>query len=157
MRTGKDCVLVVDDYRDAADSLVELLRMHDIDAHACYSADEGLDLASKLEPTVVIIEPAVLGQTINGLQLAAMLHHGKTAQHPLLVALAGHGRQQDIAAAVQGGFDAFLLKPSCWDDIFSLVRPASPRCGAMAGPHPLPTAAAPAKRRGHRKARSRRR
>jgi CheY-like chemotaxis protein len=123
METGKDCVLVIDDYLDAADSLVELLRVHDIEAHACYSAAEGLELALRLRPTVVIMEPAVLGKALNAVRLPALLGHGNEAGRPLLVALTGRGRQQDIAAAMQCGFDAFLLKPSCWDDIFSLVRP----------------------------------
>lgn len=127
MRTGKDCVLVVDDYLDAADTLVELLQVNDIEAHACYSADQGCELASRLRPTVVIIEPSVAGKTLNGMQLAALLRRGDAAMRPLLVALAGSGRQQDIAAAVQGGFDAFLLKPSCWDDILGLVRPVTAR------------------------------
>jgi DNA-binding response OmpR family regulator len=113
MKTGKDCVLVVDDYLDAADALVELLQVNDIEAHACYSADQGCELAARRRPTVVIIEPSVAGKDLNGMQLAALLRRGDAAMRPLLVALAGRGRQQDIAAAVQGGFDAFLLKPSC--------------------------------------------
>jgi CheY-like chemotaxis protein len=76
----------------------------------------------RLRPTVVIIEPTVSGKVLNGMQLAAMLRHGGAATRPLLVALTGRGRQQDIAAAVQGGFDAFLLKPSCWDDLLGLIR-----------------------------------
>jgi CheY-like chemotaxis protein len=129
MRTGKDCVLVVDDYQDAADTLVELLHVHDIEAYACHSAEEGFALATRLRPTVVIIEPTVSGKVVNGMQLAAMLRHGGVATRPLLIALAGRGRQQDIAAAVQGGFDAFLLKPSCWDDLFALIRPGARQQG----------------------------
>ncbi len=129
MRTRKDRVLVVDDYRDAADTLVALLHVHDIEAYACYSAEEGFALATRLQPTVVIIEPAALGKVLNGMQLAAMLRHGDAATRPLLVALTGRGRQQAIAAAVHGGFDAFLLKPSCWDDLVSLIRPGARQQG----------------------------
>ena len=123
METGKGCVLVVDDHQCAADTLVELLRVHGVEAYACYSTDEGYELALRLQPSVVIIEPAAGGKILNGLQLAAMLHYSDPV--PMLVAFTGRGGTQDGTAAMQNGFDAFLLKPSCWENIFGLVKPAT--------------------------------
>jgi CheY-like chemotaxis protein len=102
-------VLVVDDNRDAADSLAILL---EIGGHAVGVAHDGpaaLELAQSFLPDVVLLDIGMPG--MNGYEVAMRLraipaHHGA-----LLVALTGWGQDEDKRRAMAAGFDHHLTKP----------------------------------------------
>jgi CheY-like chemotaxis protein len=123
METRRESVLVVDDYPDCADTLVEMLRVCGFNAQACYSTEVALTLASVLKPQVVLVEPAMAGQTpLDGYQLAKSLRRQRNLGELLLVAFSGAGQPRDRARAEQAGFDAFVLKPGTPEEILALVR-----------------------------------
>jgi two-component system CheB/CheR fusion protein len=121
MRTRQGSVLVVDDYPDCADTLVELLRFCGFDAHACHSADAALTAACALRPQVVVLEPVMAGHKFDGYQLGSLLRQGRRPDEVLLVALTGRGLPGDRVKAIRAGFDAFLLKPSTPEAILTLI------------------------------------
>ena len=118
-----DSVLVVDDYRDCADVLVEVLRFAGISAHACYSTEAALVLAASLKPRVVVMEPTMPGEELDGYRLAGLLRQDRSPQDPLLlVAYTSAGQPQHQARMARAGFNAFLLKPSPAPEILALVQ-----------------------------------
>jgi DNA-binding NtrC family response regulator len=64
-------VLVIDDEKLIADTLVGILRLHNYDAFAVYSAEDALDLCRDQCPAVVITD-VILGP-ISGVQLGIRL------------------------------------------------------------------------------------
>jgi CheY-like chemotaxis protein len=122
METRRESVLVVDDYPDSADTLVEVLRLCGFKAQACYSTEAGQTLAAVLRPQVILMEPRMRGQALDGYQLAKLLRQQRGPEELLLVAFSGSGQPLDRIKAVQAGFDAFVLKPGPAEAILALLQ-----------------------------------
>jgi len=102
-------VLVVDDNRDGLDMLLEALKAAGHDVVGASTAQEALDVAKRLRPSVAVLDIGL--PDMDGYQLARALR-SRDQDPPLhLIALTGYGREQDIAAARAAGFDAFFAKP----------------------------------------------
>ena len=112
-------VLVVDDDVDAADSLALLLRMSGYDALVAYSGATALQAAVEHQPAAVILDLSLPG--MDGYELARRLRqHPQLAAVPLL-ALSGHGRQEDSDRSLAAGFAAHLVKPVDIERLLALL------------------------------------
>jgi signal transduction histidine kinase/ActR/RegA family two-component response regulator len=120
-------VIVVDDNRDAADTLAMVLRQHGADVQTTYSAADVLDILVPHSRVAVIAD---LGMPeLDGFELARRIR-ARDANHDVqLIALSGWGQLEDRARAVEAGFDAHFTKPA---DIEALVALLSTR---TVGPH----------------------
>ena len=67
-RVSGKCVLVVDDERVIADTLVLILNTHGYHAHAAYSGEEAIELAASLKPNILISDVVMAG--MSGVEVA---------------------------------------------------------------------------------------
>ncbi len=102
-------VLVVDDNRDAADSLAEFLDAAGMATAVAYSGAEALELLPGLRPELAILDIGMPG--MDGYELARRLRQHPAGRDLLLVALTGWGQQRDREATAAAGFDHHLVKP----------------------------------------------
>ncbi len=102
-------VLVVDDDRDAADTLVVLLRLWGYTSAAAYNGVQALELADTFRPNVVLLDLRMPG--LSGFAVARRLRSQPRHRRVHLVALAGYDTAQDKAEAYRAGFDYHVLKP----------------------------------------------
>jgi len=102
-------VLVVDDYRDAAESLAMLLQMCGHEVRVAHSAAEALSRAAEFGPDAVVSDLMLPG--MDGYELAQELRRQTGLEKTLLVALSGLGDAQAQARSRQAGFALHLLKP----------------------------------------------
>lgn len=102
-------VLVADDDRDHADSLVALLRAWGFSAQAVYDGDEAILADELLQPRLVLMD--IQMPKLDGYAAATMIRHAFPARQVRLVALTGSSsdRASDLSASV--GFDDFITKP----------------------------------------------
>jgi PAS domain S-box-containing protein len=101
-------VLVVDDNRDAAESLGELVQMLGHDVDLAYDGPSAIAEAAKTHPDVVLCDIGLPG--MDGYQVARELrarHEGALR----LVALSGYAQPEDVARALDAGFDQHVAKP----------------------------------------------
>jgi CheY-like chemotaxis protein len=103
------CVLVVDDYRDAADALHTLLGVWGHRPLVAYDADTALALASRERPDVILLDLGLPGT--DGWLLAGCLRSLPGLGGVGLVAVTGHGREVDRQMSQAAGIDWHLLKP----------------------------------------------
>jgi signal transduction histidine kinase len=109
-------IIVVDDNRDAADTLSMVLRQHGADVQTAYSALDALEALTPNSHTAVIAD---LGMPeLDGFELARRIRADSSNVNVKLIALSGWGQHEDRARAHSAGFDAHFTKPA---DIDALV------------------------------------
>jgi two-component system CheB/CheR fusion protein len=128
---GSPRVLVVDDNRDAGESLAELLALWGWETHVATDGRSGLAQVEALRPEVVILDIGMPG--LDGYQVARELRRREQAGGAvprLLIALTGFGQREDRERALAAGFDQHLTKPADPDRLRVLLE------ASMASPIP---------------------
>ncbi len=103
------CVLVVDDNRDAADSLAMMLELTGHQVHTAHDGEAALADAERFAPDVVLLDIGMPG--MNGYEVAMRLRETPHGRRARIVALTGWGQEDDKRRAVEAGFDQHLTKP----------------------------------------------
>jgi PAS domain S-box-containing protein len=118
-------VLVVDDNRDAADTLAVVLRVLGHDVTVAADGQEALALAAGREDwDAFILDIGMPDMT--GHELARRLRQAIGARPARFIALTGYGQAQDQAMSREAGFDHHLVKPADLADIQALLGRATP-------------------------------
>ena len=100
-------VMIVDDNRDAADSLSMLLQFEGRRTLCAYSGEEALQEFGAFDPQLVLLDIGLPG--LDGYEVARRL---KAASPTIrVVALSGYGQLEDRQRSAAAGFDAHLVKP----------------------------------------------
>jgi signal transduction histidine kinase len=102
-------ILVVDDNRDAADTLGDWLGTFGNAVRVTYDPAQALLLAAQEMPDLAILDIGLPGMT--GYELAAHIRALPGGHAPALVALTGYGQEHDRERSVAEGFSAHLVKP----------------------------------------------
>jgi CheY-like chemotaxis protein len=110
-------VLVVDDNRDAADSLCALLRVWGYDSRAAYDGVTGLEAASALVPDCLFLDIGLPG--LDGYALARRLRAHPAHKGAKLVALSAYSDRERSRAA---GFDYHFVKPADPQELDALLK-----------------------------------
>ena len=101
-------VLVVDDNRDAAESLAHLTRLWGCEAATAYDGPAAVTAAGERPPDVVFMDLSLPG--MDGYETARRLCEALT-KPPLLVALTGFDGDDERARSKRAGFDSHMVKP----------------------------------------------
>jgi CheY-like chemotaxis protein len=102
-------VLVVDDNRDAARTLGQLLEAIGHEVHLAYDGADALKRAGSVQPQVVLLD---LGMPqLDGFEVARRLRTQDWARETFIVALTGWGQEEDRKRSRAAGFDKHLVKP----------------------------------------------
>ena len=118
-------VLVVDDNRDAADSLGALLRMLGAEVDVVHDGESALRAFGTQHPEVVLLDIGMPG--MDGYEVARRLRERTDARDVLLVALTGWGQEKDRLNSKAAGFDHHLIKPADLGALRSLLGSALER------------------------------
>jgi CheY-like chemotaxis protein len=102
-------VLIVDDNRDAADSLALLLQFSGYDVHTAHDGLSALKAMDDYRPAVVLLDIGMPG--MNGYEVARRVRERPELRDILLVALTGWGQEEDRRRSAEAGFDRHLVKP----------------------------------------------
>jgi CheY-like chemotaxis protein len=98
----------VDDNRDAADSLVTLLRCLGYESRAAYNGEAALHVATEFAPGVVLLDLRLPG--LSGYEVARRLRTGPLSAS-LIVAVTGMDGDETTARVKEAGFNCHLVKP----------------------------------------------
>ncbi len=118
-------VLVVDDERDGADTLAQLLEMLGFEPLVAYDGEAGVRAALEHKPAVVILDLHM--PNMGGVVACTRIRQAVGRQAIKLVALTGSDQATDREAAALAGFDHFLLKPVMVGALLSVLPPAGVR------------------------------
>jgi PAS domain S-box-containing protein len=102
-------VLVVDDSRDGADSLVMVLNTMGAPARAVYNGASALSTIREYRPTVVLLDLSM--PEMDGYEVAAAIRADPELRTIRLIALTGFGSEEQRNRSRAAGFDDHCVKP----------------------------------------------
>ena len=108
MHRSRRC-LIIEDNRDAATSLGELLELQGHVVEIAYSGREGIEQAQHFRPDVIICDIGL--PEMDGFDVARAIRAHPAIGRVALVALTGYAQPEDVVNARDAGFDAHLAKP----------------------------------------------
>jgi PAS domain S-box-containing protein len=122
--TRKWRILVVDDNRDAADSLAMMLQMMGHETCTAYDGLETVQAAATFRPQVVLLDIGL--PKMNGYEVARHIRQQPWGEGLALIALTGWGQEEDKRRALDAGFDHHLTKPvgaTALEKLLGLINP----------------------------------
>lgn len=114
-------VLVVDDNRDAAESLADLVSVLGHASEVAFDGPSALERARAMRPEVVLCDIGLPGMDGYDVARALRAEYGPGLR---LVAVSGYAQPEDVRRAAEAGFDAHLAKPPDPLDIERLLASA---------------------------------
>jgi signal transduction histidine kinase/CheY-like chemotaxis protein len=112
-------VLVVDDNRDAADSLQALFEMENCNVATAYDGYEAVQAVETAMPDMIVMD---LGMpSMDGYEAARRIRGKEGSQDVLMIAVTGWGQNDARQRTIDAGFDHHLIKPVNFDDIKRLA------------------------------------
>lgn len=112
-------VLVVDDNRDAANTMEMFLSMAGHQVAVEYSAQPALDGAQTFLPQVCLLDIGL--PDMDGLELARRLRTHPATARSTLIAITGYSQKQDVQRSAAAGFDYHLVKPIDTEQLLGLL------------------------------------
>jgi CheY-like chemotaxis protein len=116
---GARRILVVDDNRDAVDSLAMMLKLSGNDVEVAYEGASALRIAQSFHPDAVVLDIGLPG--MDGYEVARRLRQQAETASALIIAVTGYGQKEDRERAHAAGFDHHLVKPIEVDMLLSLL------------------------------------
>ena len=102
-------VLIVDDNRDAAESLAMLVEVLGFEAHVCFDGRTALVAVDDCHPDLILLDLTMPG--LSGFDVARQLRSRATPLSARIVALSGRADDEDRRLTDEAGFDGHLVKP----------------------------------------------
>jgi two-component system, cell cycle response regulator DivK len=118
--TIRPLVIVVDDFDDGRELMVELLELSGFDTAQARDGVEALELMSTLEPDLMVLDLAL--PRLDGFQVAARVRCNPLREGVPIVAVTGHAMRDVLERAIAAGCDRALCKPCDPDVLLDNVR-----------------------------------
>ena len=112
-------ILVVEDNRDAADLLAEMLEMSGFVVSVTYSGKAALEAVTKSPFDAVLMDIGL--PDIDGYEVCRLMRRLDIAKQPVMIALTGWGNGNDRDRAAKAGFAGHLTKPAEPDQTIALL------------------------------------
>ncbi|MES3020077.1 MAG: response regulator [Pseudomonadota bacterium] len=122
-------VLVVDDNRDAADSLQFMFEMEHCNVATAYDGFAAVRAVELAMPDMIVMD---LGMpSMDGYEAARQIRRHPGSQSVLMIALTGWGQSDARQRTIEAGFDHHLVKPVDFDEIRQLASARLRQGGAL--------------------------
>jgi signal transduction histidine kinase len=121
----RERVVVVDDNRDAAELVSDVLSSVGHDVSVAHDALQALSLIARVKPGVVVLDIGL--PVMDGYELAGRIREAFGGNSPRLVAVTGFGLDEDRARSRDVGIDTHLVKPVDVQKLIDAVGGASGR------------------------------
>jgi signal transduction histidine kinase len=120
--TARLKILVIEDNEDVADTLTVWLEDLGHEVLVARDGQGGVQMVQEAAPDLVLCDLGLPG--IDGLDVCRSVRALAVGAQPLMVALTGWGREDDLRRTRDAGFDFHLVKPVSPDKLFEVLRSA---------------------------------
>jgi two-component system CheB/CheR fusion protein len=112
--------LLIEDNRDAAESMALLLQLSGHEVEIAFDGSDGLEKARRFRPEIVLCDIGLPGG-MDGYAVARALRADPDLARCRLIALTGYGQEEDQRHAREAGFDVHLTKPADLEALRRLI------------------------------------
>jgi CheY-like chemotaxis protein len=113
-------VLIVDDNRDAAETLGVLLDSIDCRTELAFNGRSALSAMDRFRPDVVFLDLGLPG--MDGYEIARRIRARSEFNNVVLIALSGWGKEEDCRRSQEAGINHHLIKPAEFEAIRTLLE-----------------------------------
>ena len=113
-------ILIIDDDRMVRQILQSSLSRKGFDVHTAEDGTSGIELAQKQNVDVILLDWMMPG--MNGMEVLKQLKKNDKTKHITVFMLTGKGSEEDIAQAIAGGSDDYIVKPFNTSEIDKTIR-----------------------------------
>lgn len=110
-------ILIVDDDKDHAESIADLLQLRDYDVKVAHSGEQAIELFGRFDFDVTVMDVKLPG--MNGVE--AFFQFRKLRPSAQVIMMTGLSVEQLIARAVEGGVVSILRKPFAMGDLIDAL------------------------------------
>ena len=118
-------ILIVDDNRDAADTMALMLRIKGNIVETAYDGLEAVRVAGEFRPGVVLLDIGL--PKLDGFETARTIRRERWSGSMVLIAVTGWGQKEDRRRSSEAGFDYHIVKPVDPADLLDLLVTLRPR------------------------------
>jgi CheY-like chemotaxis protein/two-component sensor histidine kinase len=112
-------ILVVDDNRDAAETLADMLRAEGFPVAVAFDGTSALAVFDRIKPAVVLLDMGL--PDLNGTEVARQMRRLPAGRDAQIIAVTGWGQPEDRERTRQAGVDLHLVKPVDPGDLLRLL------------------------------------
>jgi len=112
-------LVLAEDNDDARRMLAKLLQQSGFEVLEAANGAEALEHFRQSKIDVAVLDLGL--PEVDGFEVARTVRRSSGPSAPLLVALTGYGRESDLRATAEAGFDVHLTKPLDPDELFALL------------------------------------
>ncbi|MEO6423110.1 MAG: response regulator, partial [Candidatus Nitrotoga sp.] len=112
-------VLVVDDSKDAAGMLVQLMEMLGNETNVAHDGVQAIQLAGEHRPDVILMDVSM--PNMNGYEAARKIREQPWGAEMTIIALTGWAQTEDRQKSADAGFDHHLVKPVDFNELTELL------------------------------------
>jgi DNA-binding response OmpR family regulator len=102
-------ILIVDDNRDAADSVGLMLQSTGNEICVAYDGEDAVRAADRFRPQVVLLDIGL--PKLNGYEACRRIRKQPWGRNMVVIAVTGWGQDDDKRKAEDAGFDRHMVKP----------------------------------------------
>jgi signal transduction histidine kinase len=128
-------ILIVDDNRDALESLARLLQLAGHEIHQASDGPQALSVAAEQRPDLIMLDIGMPG--MDGYEVAQRIRAADWGHAMVLVAVTGWGQESDRRRSREAGFDSHWVKPLDAQKLAALLGTLPPVASSVAAQAPL--------------------
>lgn len=112
-------ILIVDDNRDGADSLSEMMKLMGNDTYTAYDGEEAVAVAAAVRPDVILLDIGL--PKLNGYDACRRIREQQDSKPIVIIAQTGWGADEDRQRTYEAGFDHHMVKPVDPTDLMTML------------------------------------
>lgn len=118
--TAKKRVLVVDDNRDAAETISQILEAAGYNVETCFDGPSALEAAGQFSPDACVLDINMPG--MDGYELAKRLRDRFPDRPPVFATMTAYEDYDHLKRAAAAGFDLQFTKPADPGEVAEQIR-----------------------------------
>jgi CheY-like chemotaxis protein len=112
-------ILIVDDNRDAVESLAVLLALKGYETKLAHDGFEAIEQAGSYRPDVILLDIGL--PRMSGYDVCRTIRAQPWGKAVVVIALTGWGQDDDLRRTADAGFTGHLVKPVNYEDLLKLL------------------------------------